>query len=706
VTVSLLPPRRLVAGAVEVAPLAIPGAAIIALVIILAESHGGFASSVWYPAALTALALLAVLLLLAPPHRHERSRRIELALGAYAAFCAFSYLSALWADVPGQAWDAANRDLLYGIVLAIVAARPWPRAAARAALLLAVGAVVGVAVAVLVSSTHGDPARLFLEGRLSQPFGYSNATADFWLIGLWPALWLACDPDLGRLLRGLALGGAGLLMEIALLSQSRGAVLAFGVVAVLFVAFTPRRGPALIALGACAIATAVSFSTLTAVRNAKAAGDIGPAMTDARRAMVISVIALLGVGLALALLDRFVLIPTLRRRPSLARLGNLVLAGGAGVAVITALVIIGNPSTWAQARYRDFKNSGYTKVENGTTRFTGSLGSNRYDFYRVAVDEFSSHPIGGIGAENFAVQYLQHRRSDETPTYPHSFAFGTLAGVGLIGSLLFVAFLGLALSSVVARTRRAGVATKGLIVASVTGFGLFFIHGLGDWLWQFPALGILAFALLGLAMRTQDRPLAEAIGAGADPRGESGPGDRDHTEAAPWPQSPGGPRWQTIARRGAVAVVALAVAASFALPGIGARLTDSAYNVSAGDPELAIHRLSRAEGLNFLRADAPLAEGFIAQAIGQERQAGNDFRRALAREPDNWFAFFLLGILEGNLGHRSQALADIGHALSLNPGQPVVREVQTQVAAGQKVDPGTVSAQLSAQLAARLKPTG
>jgi hypothetical protein len=676
----------------------VPGAAIIALVIILAESHGGFASGVWYPAALTALAVLAVLLLLAPPSRHQRSPRTELVLGLYGAFCAFSYLSILWADVPGQAWDAANRDLLYGIVLAIVTARPWPQTGARAALLVAVAAVVAVAVADLVASTHGDPARLFLEGRLSLPFGYSNATADFWLIGLWPALWLACDPNVGWPLRGLALGAAGLLMEAALLSQSRGGVLAFGVVAVLFVVFMPRRWPALIALGACAIATAASWSTLTAVRDAKGAGDIGPAMTDARRALVISVIVLIVVGLAFALADRHVVAPWLRGRPSVTRMANWALGGLGAACVIAALALVGNPSTWAQARYRDFKNSGYTKVESGGTRFTGSLGSNRYDFYRVALDEFGRHPLGGIGAENFAVPYLEHRRSDETPTYPHSFAMGTLAGTGVVGSGLFLAFLAVAVSAVAAGARRGGVATAGLIVSAASGFALFFVHGLGDWLWQFPALGVLAFGLLGLAMRTSEPSSSMAVSVVAN-GGES-------TEQALLTQEPPSERWRTIVRRGAVASLALAVALSFALPGIAARLTEAAYNVSAGDPNLAIRRLSRAESLNFLRADAPLAQGFIAQAIGQANQAGNDYHRALQREPDNWFAYLLLGILEGNEGHHQQALNDVRRAASLNPAQPVARDVQAEVAAGRTVDPAAVSAQLSAQLAARLKPTG
>jgi hypothetical protein len=674
--------------------LAIPGAAILVGVIVLAESHGGFASSVWYPAALTALAMLAVLLLLATPRPQERSRGITLVLGAYGLFCAFSYLSALWADVPGQAWDAANRDLLYGIVLAIVTLRAWPRSWALAALLATVAGVAGVGIAALVDSTQGNPARLFLDGRLAFPFGYANATADFWLIALWPALWLAAAPQLRWWLRGLALGAAGVLMEISVLSQSRGAVLAFGLTAVLFIAFVPRRWPALLMLGACGAATAVSWSALTGVRNARVVGEIGPALSDARRAIVISLVVLAGVGAAFAWADRNIIGPRVQRRPSLLRLGNTLLGGLGAVVLIVVLAIIGNPASWAQARYHDFKTSGYSKVNSGGSRFTGSLGSNRYDFYRVAIDEFAKHPVGGLGAENFAVQYLQHRRSDETPTYPHSFAFGTLAGVGIIGSVLFLGFLGLALRAVASAARRAGVATTGLVIAAATGFAMFFIHGLADWLWQFPALGILAFALLGLAMRIQ-----------ADPAPSEPSSDRPAADAVMIPpEEP--PRWRAVLRRGAVAVGVLTVAVSFALPGIAARLTESAYHVSATDPALAIHRLSRAEDLNFMRADAPLAEGYIAQAIGDNASARADFHRALAREPQNWFTYMLLGILEADDGHRAVAGRDLATAYALNPRQPVVADVRAQVLAGQKVDIRVVAAQLAAQLATRLKPTG
>ena len=48
-----------------------------------------------------------------------------------------------------------------------------------------------------------------------------------------------------------------------------------------------------------------------------------------------------------------------------------------------------------------------------------TLGSNRYDFWRVAIHQFREHPVGGIGARGFRVAYLGARRSPETPARAH-----------------------------------------------------------------------------------------------------------------------------------------------------------------------------------------------------------------------------------------------------------------------------------------------
>jgi O-antigen ligase len=55
------------------------------------------------------------------------------------------------------------------------------------------------------------------------------------------------------------------------------------------------------------------------------------------------------------------------------------------------------------------------------------------------VNEFRDHPVGGIGYESFQVPYLVHRRTDETPRYTRSLAFGILSQLGLVGVALFLA---------------------------------------------------------------------------------------------------------------------------------------------------------------------------------------------------------------------------------------------------------------------------
>jgi len=112
-----------------------------------------------------------------------------------------------------------------------------------------------------------------------------------------------------------------------------------------------------------------------------------------------------------------------------------VLAGG--------LAAAGNPVTRIRHTWHSFKG-GYATRTAGS-RLVSGLGSNRYDFYRVALDEFRAHPALGIGADNFQQQYLAIGTSNETPHYPHSLELRTLAQTGLIGVLLAVAGLGAAL---------------------------------------------------------------------------------------------------------------------------------------------------------------------------------------------------------------------------------------------------------------------
>lgn len=668
-------------------PTVMPGLIVLGAGLVLAPFDGGFALTVWYPAALFLLALLVSVVVAAPPARVERSRLTELALVAYGLFCAWTFLSLTWAGMPGQAWDGANRVLLYGVVLALVCLRPWsPRAALGGLALVAFGTTV-IAIGLLtIAITGSDPAGLFVEGRLSAPVGYLNATANLWLIGFFPAVHLATARPLPWPVRGVGLAAATLLLQVALLSQSRGAAIAFAVTVVLFVALTPRRWPVLGAVAAAVALTVLAADPLLDVRDAAPAIELGAALERASGAIALSagIAALLGAVAALGGLGSREWLST---RPAAGRAGNLALGAMALCTVVALLVAIGDPVAFADERWRDFKSSGYTLVDDGRSRFGGSLGSGRYDFYRVALAEFREHPVRGIGASNFGAEYLQQRRTAEAPANPHSLAFRILSQLGIIGAMLFGAFLALMLAATL-RSRRLGSSDHGaVVVAALMGAGVWLVHSGGDWLWEFPALGMLALGMLGIAARARPSPVA--VGA---PGLESDPGRAKPTSGF------------LVVRLG-VAVVVLAAAISLAVPGVAARYANAGYESVRTDPELALERLERAASLNRLTTEPLIAKGVIAQRLGELDVAADAFRRAVERSPESWFAHFELGLVTALQGDVRDAEPSLREAVRLNPGQPVVREALATIRRGEAVDPRVLEERLNAQLQEKLGAT-
>lgn len=657
-----------------------PAYTVLVAALVLATQDGGFAASAWYLAALALLGVAAVALLVAPPRREAFDRSFVAALTAFTVFTAWSYASIAWADDAASAWDGANRTLLYLLAFALVGLRMWSERAARAALALVGGGLAALAIGVLAWSVLGDAPSLFLEGRLAEPTGYANATAALWLVGLFPLLHLATVRDLADPLRGLALGGAALLLQCAVLSQSRGAALALAVTVVVHLALAARRWPALGTLVVTGGLAAVTWGTLTEVRASRAAGDIAPTLADARLAIGLAVLAAVAVGWLAAAVGRRAWHGA-GASPGLRRAGDLALAAGALAAIVGGVAALALSGGWVDDRWRDFKETGYEEVEAGETRFTGSLGSGRYDYWRVALDEFADRPVTGIGADNFLIPYLQDRKTSEAPRYPHSIVFRTLTQLGVVGALALGAFLAFAAAGAW-RARRRSRLDPGLPGAALAGAGVWLVHGSVDWLFEVPALSLVAMALLALAMRTgapspaPSRPVLDA--------------------------SSEGPPRAAVALAG---LVMLAAAISLALPGAAARVTRSAVAVQAADPAEAVRRLGRAADLNPLSTEPLLVQAVLARRIGARRAARRALQTAIEREPRGWFAWFNLGVLEGAERRRAPALAALAEAERLNPRLALVGRVRAVVLRGEALNPDAVERALYAPLADKLRPT-
>ena len=448
---------------------------------------------------------------------------MRLALLCLSAFTALGFLSILWAPVPAVALEGADRTLLYLLVFALFAC--WPQRGPSAALLLvtyvlAIVAVAAYAALHLGAATAADLQRLVPDGRLVYPASYANANAAQWLIACWPALLLARTRQLPWALRGVLAGGAVLLALVALLSQSRGSLYVTPLMLVLVFALVPGRTRTLAVLVPVAAGIGLAAPSVLRVGDHLRNGAVVPATLHSALAAAYAASAAVGVLVALGSLveSRRSLSPRVATRVH----RGIGAAGLAGLVVLLvgALALTGNPVTHIRHAWDTFKSPAGYAADTSGSRLTSGLGSERYDVYRVALDAFTTHPVLGIGADNYAEQYLAHGRTQLTPRYPHSVELRTLSQSGIVGTLLAIIGLGAALLAGFGAMRGGDPLARSVAAAALAGFCYWLVHGSFDWFWEIAGLGAPAFAMLGLACAlTPAKPgTGTASGVAPDPR--------------------------------------------------------------------------------------------------------------------------------------------------------------------------------------------
>jgi O-antigen ligase len=633
-----------------------------------AAANGGYDETTWYPGALIVLALVVIATLTLPVARPARVVTVAvLALGAYAGW---SYLSIAWAAQKGDAWDGANRSLLYVLAFALFAL--W-RPRARPAVVLLVAYCLGVAVVGLVellrAASAADPRAFFSQGRFAAPSGYMNANVALWFTAVWPCVALAARRELRVPLRGLLVAAGVLLCGLAVLGQSRGWLFTAPVAVLAFVAITPNRVRTTLTLGLVLAATGAVTPSLLDVYRAAGTRGYSHAVSSAAHALLIAA-ALAGIAAVLvAIVDR-------RARPSRRRDrgAGRALAFAAAVAAVAGVLAFasaeGNPYTVVSKAWREFKTK--PSPYGGASRFTGSLGTNRYDFWRVALNRFERSPLVGDGADNFQEAYLAERRSNEAPRYPHSVELRAISQTGLIGAGLLLVGVGAGLTAAgMAIRRRSGLGAAAAAAATAS-FVYWVVHGSVDWFWEFPALGAPAFALLGLA-------------AGLLPRRPAAPGRRRG-------------RWG-LAVPATVLALALLAAVSLGAPWLSAVEQATAVSNWTADPGAAFDRLDEAASLNPLSATPRLFSGSIALRLGDKARAERSFRQALERDPGDAYAHLELGALLAQTGRRGEALATLTQGRRLDPRDDLMRGVLQRVRQRRPVDITRVNRELAARSA-------
>ncbi|HEV7529987.1 MAG TPA: O-antigen ligase family protein [Solirubrobacteraceae bacterium] len=667
-------------GTLRESPTTLPALGAVALFVAWAANQAGYPLTHWAPGALIVLALLAIALFSVPVRLAELPMVLRIALGCLALYTALSYLSILWAGVPADAWEGANRTLLYLLVFALFSL--WPRRGASAVLLIGAWTIAMIALAVFVmlhvdASTH--PAQLFSEGRLKYPAGYENASAAMWAMVVWPALLLAASARIPWAVRGLLAGGAVLLADLALLSLSRGSLFAMVAMLILVFALLPGRLRAFAVLVPSAIGVGVTTALVLRVGDRLShGGDVKAALHGATTAVFVAA-ALVGLvvaaGAALESRGAFSQSTIARIRTAWAAIAiATVVAALAG-----GLAVAGDPIARVEHGWHTFKG-GYAADRSGGSRLTSGLGSNRYDFYRVAIDEFAAHPLGGIGVDNFQQQYLLHGRSGETPHYPHSVELRTLTETGLLGALLAIVGLAAALWAssrawLTAAARRADPLGASVALAALAGFVYWLVHGSVDWFWEFAGLGAPAFALLGLACALA--PAQRSPGTARDPV------VTQPASARPRERRRRVPVAATIA---ATTLAALAASVSLAAPWLSQTQVHGAARIWRTAPRKAYADLQDAARLNPLSDEPFLVAGTIALRFGDVARADREFSRALARTPGDAYATLERGAIASTRGERTQALKLLDRAVRLNPRDELTRQALALALQGRRVD--------------------
>jgi len=601
---------------------------------------GLFDLGVWVPCALVVLAGVVVVFVAGA---RPRGGPAIAALVGLTALAVWAWLSIAWGENAGAAEVEAARLVLYAGVFALIASLVRGRAVAAVLLGSVTVGVLFVAADVVATMLFGNGSGLFLAGRLNDPLGYVNGNAAVFLMALWPLVAVA-ERVRQPLLAAPAAGLAAMLACLVILTQSRGAVLGAALGIIVLVALVPGRQPRIWLLLAIAAVIAVLGQPVLDLYGTVSNNESVAQSTVRSAGLAIVLVGLVATvvwGAAAAIAHWLA-----SDRPDVAdrfrRLGIVVLLAGALVVLVAGVAFSGRIADKVSDQYDSFVNLG-SDQGNGSRLTAG--GGNRYDFWRIALREFSDHPIEGVGAGNYPARYFLERRTDQDVQQPHSLPLQLMAELGLVGLGAFLLFVVAVAVGLWRRGRSRAPGSASLAVAA----GGIFLGWLGatavDWVHLFPGLVGIAFA--GAAVLVTDDRLSEA---------------------------PRASRRELVIAGVAVALAALGTF-GIARLGLADRSHADASDAVESNPLAALTDTSKS-----LSLDGDALQTYYVRAAAYSRldryaAARATLGEALARDPTSFVTWTLMGDLAFRRGNQSTARAYYKRALRLNPRDPELQRL-------------------------------
>ena len=635
-----------VSSKVDVARLP-PTLALICVVVLAAwmgNMGGGYFVRDWALPALILSALTLLISVIGVP-RAPKNRWGALALGLFTAYAVWTLASLRWSPNAGDAWLGAGQTLLYLLAfwaaLALVASgasRRWVLAAS----VLGPALVASFTLAAL-GPRLGD---MFENERLVGSVGYYNGEAAFLLVAFWVAVYLGGSRFSGPILRGAVLGGAVLCLDLAVLTQSRGAMVAMLVSLPVFFLLSGQRLRGLLALVPIVAALCIAFPGLNEIYLAFRAGD--ETHVETLLGLVLPTVwttaGLAGLyGLCWGLVDQRWEPPRVLVRLAGAALVVGMVVGGAfllaGAPALTERAA--NPVALVEQKWESFKRDDTTGAEQ--SRYLSASGSGRYALWQVAWESFGAHPVLGIGTHNYEATYYQLREQGEGfVRQPHILTLEVLSERGIVGGALFFGLLATCLIAGL-RKRFGGLGSEGKAQAGAltAAVAYWFVHSNAEWFWQLPAVTLPAIVYLALLVSPWW-------------------GTREYV-----PELLGGRSSGWLLRTSGVSVAVLAavvVAPLYVADGYLSR------SHAVEDPAEGLKILEGARRFNPLSSQLAEREAELAIETRDWARVEEAYDRAILLNPEHYAPYMLKATFHERRGDFDEAFVYYRKARALNPG--------------------------------------
>lgn len=465
----------------------------------LAFFSGGYFGPARLIAAMAAwVVVLAVVLVVPDPLPSTTAGRV--ALGGLALLTAWTALSIAWAPVAGRAQDDLQRLVLYlGFFFAamVVLRGPTARRWLEPALVLGTFIVIAYALSERLLPGVIELARSRSSaGRLEQPISYWNALGLLAAIGVVLATRVAGDPERETGVRGAA-ATAGVALGLAVyLSFSRGALAAVAAGVLFLVALAPVARPQLRAtiavLGGSALAAVVA-SLLPTVQSI----DRGERGDSTEGLIMFAALAAFALAAGFIATRRPAQQPPRFTLPSMPVSRPTAVLTAAGVLIVAAALM---------AAVFEGKPEGTSPARGADPARLGSIDTNRYRYWEVAISSWADQPLQGLGSGGFQVEWLKERDRVDKSGDAHSLYLETLAELGIVGFAFLMAFL-CGIAAAVVRLHRVA---PGPATALAGGLAAWSVHAGLDWDWEMPAVTLPAL-LLGAAAIAWSEELSPSV---------------------------------------------------------------------------------------------------------------------------------------------------------------------------------------------------